>query len=758
MGRVWRMRNLSFVALVAVAAIMLLLARGANEAAAAPYNPLNLVSLSTPAASAVADITYSATWRNSPTPSRGFPSSFAGFTPGTWGMVDTAAEDAAIPIGTVTGTALTTVTFGLLNSACAIPIAIPFDGTGGSTSLLDASTDGTGADTITPGAGFVDLIADVDDASGTYPTGISDGILDGAQHWNSLLTSLLGPLPPGEPVERQIATTSLFGTTIWVDLVTFSPGLLAPAALGFTTLLVVQNFSPVLPATPSTITDECGLRFTITQDGLAANGATHRVNPPPNAATGGTEIFFQLSTSRRDADQGPNQLAAEPTLAAAAAAGTIGFDNNTDTCPFTPNVGSPYLPVVGLDGDAGETATTLPAGFPAFDVADAIDAACDPDPTGFDGPDIDSDTFDNRDDNCPLVSNTDQATNSELAAGPPVDGGPPTDGIGDACDAAPHGNGRNPTVDQGFGAGVIDHTGVSDGHFHTVLNLAPICITFGGAFGGDPDGDGYCSASEGALGSNPAGAGELPGENRSGLDECSDGTDNDGDGLTDAADGGCSTPETLSIPTTCSDGVDNDGDGSADLADGVGGVAAPTGCQLPDHDLAIRKINGDSAINGGSDCESGGAPGCGVNIQIVNNNSVDESGQIGFLVDPIFGAGCSGPTAVLHGGSASPVENRSGPINVDGDNDIEFLLVVDVTIPANSKRTVNVGVDYPVCGPNVGTPSDYIQIVDLCHADDIAPLGLFALQGCGGAADGGQDRVSLSNDAPIIKVLNDLDR
>lgn len=308
MGRVWRLRNVSFFALLAVAALMLLVARGANEAEAAPYAPTNSATLATSAAGAVSDITTTDSWGNFPTASRDFPSSFSAFTPAGWGMP--AADTPAIPIGTKTGTATTVTTLGLLNSACAIPVPISFSG--GSqpplvlptTALLDASTDGTGADTIAPGAGFSALIADV------APT---DGIMDGAQHWNSLLTSLLGPLPPGQPIERQVSATDLFGTTIWVDLVTFSPGVIAPAALGFSTLTIVENFSPALPATPSLITDSCGLSTSITQDGFAANGAAHRTNPAPNAATGGTEIFFQISTSDRDADQGPSQLASEPS-------------------------------------------------------------------------------------------------------------------------------------------------------------------------------------------------------------------------------------------------------------------------------------------------------------------------------------------------------------------------------------------------------------------------------------------------------------
>jgi len=60
--------------------------------------------------------------------------------------------------------------------------------------------------------------------------------------------------------------------------------------------------------------------------------------------------------------------------------------------------------------------------------------------------------------------------------------------------------------------------------------------------------------------------------------ECSDGIDNDGDGLIDMADPGCTAPTDNSEVNVgqpqCSDGIDNDGDGLIDMADP--GCTAPT--------------------------------------------------------------------------------------------------------------------------------------------------------------------------------------
>lgn len=53
------------------------------------------------------------------------------------------------------------------------------------------------------------------------------------------------------------------------------------------------------------------------------------------------------------------------------------------------------------------------------------------------------------------------------------------------------------------------------------------------------------------------------------LSACSDGVDNDGDGLIDyPSDGGCATGAGTSEVSECQDGIDNDGNGLIDLADG----------------------------------------------------------------------------------------------------------------------------------------------------------------------------------------------
>jgi hypothetical protein len=142
----------------------------------------------------------------------------------------------------------------------------------------------------------------------------------------------------------------------------------------------------------------------------------------------------------------------------------------------------------------------------------------------------------------------------------------------------------------------------------------------------DADSDGFIGAAERALGSNPASAASTP-ESIALAGKCSDGIDNDGDGLTDAADPGCaaadtdgdtypdvvetalgsspssaaSKPEHAVFPATCTDGLNNDGDGATDGAD--------TGCDAIDADGdgwagAMERALGSDPANGAKTPES----------------------------------------------------------------------------------------------------------------------------------------------------------
>jgi hypothetical protein len=694
MRGVWKLR---FVPSLLVLSGLLFLA-GGDVADAAPFQPRFAASVSNNSPGVPADVTNDYGWGNAleffpvfqpGTDDREAPNSFATFTPATWGIPDCSPTGSCpYPIGNKTGTVRSTTTLGLLNGACETPVPVtldgdsqpPYPGPTATTPLLNASTDNSPGNTITAGPNFANLTADNN----------STQIMDGAEFWNNLLVALGLPAPR----ERQVANTNLFGTNIWVDVLHYNPGVVAPAALGFASLLIIQNFNPAATPTPGLITDSCGLSAIAVQSGLAANGAVHRSNP----TSPGTKFFFMNSTGDRDADQGP-AAPDEPTTFQANA--RRGFVNNDDTCPFVPNVGSPHVSGTPFNGDSAAE-----DGAP-----DGIDNACDPNPEIGDGGDFDSDGFLNRGDNCPLVSNPTQADFGELGpldpfevGAQPVDGGPRNDAIGDACDL-------NPTV--------------ADGHFHTRLNVGPLCISvpagtpgepFPGAFL-DSDGDGYCNLEEVALGSNA-------------------GNPN-------------SKPEALAVPTTCSDGVDNDLDGNTDLNDGAGGSAAPTGCQLPMHDLSITRFNGTARVS----C-AGGTHEYKLHIR---NPGAADMGEISVYLDTQPSYVPAGPYDITKFGGYDPGKSAghvasvtgatvtgSGPINIDGDADVEWLTKAVVSVKQSPAVTdVGFSVTFPaVADCTVGT-TDFVITADLCHGNDVAPLGVGPLNGnCAAAAtsDGGQDR------------------
>ena len=88
------------------------------------------------------------------------------------------------------------------------------------------------------------------------------------------------------------------------------------------------------------------------------------------------------------------------------------------------------------------------------------------------------DTLGNRQDNCPTVVNQGQFE-EELVSAYPEDAGPRTDSMGDLCDP-------NETT--------------ADGHYHATLDFSPFCVSTD-LNTDDSDGDGWCGATEGLLGS-----------------------------------------------------------------------------------------------------------------------------------------------------------------------------------------------------------------------------------------------------------------
>ena len=66
--------------------------------------------------------------------------------------------------------------------------------------------------------------------------------------------------------------------------------------------------------------------------------------------------------------------------------------------------------------------------------------------------------------------------------------------------------------------------------------------------------------------------GTMSCSDRSQIDDCNDGIDNDGDGVVDLVDPGCTLNGTSEEPdpVACNDGIDNDGDGLIDFGEDPG--------------------------------------------------------------------------------------------------------------------------------------------------------------------------------------------
>jgi hypothetical protein len=145
----------------------------------------------------------------------------------------------------------------------------------------------------------------------------------------------------------------------------------------------------------------------------------------------------------------------------------------------------------------------------------------------------------------------------------------------------------------------------------TCVHKLPACSD-----GWDNDGDGLVDGADGGCASanddsevahdpnclTPAGTSELE------ITQCSDGKDNDGDGLTDLNDPGCPNKQgnnEAAATTQCQDGIDNDGDGAKDYP-------ADFSCSSPtDNDETNPKSQCQDGIdNDGDGLTDLNDPGC----------------------------------------------------------------------------------------------------------------------------------------------------
>jgi hypothetical protein len=318
------------------------------------------------------------------------------FTPGdpddpTAGFYVAKGED--IPDGTDVGTLDAAATLGLLNGPCNPFPTIKFD-------LVDASVN-TG-DTITFDEQFQK----------------EGGIYKGALHYPDFLNTLF---PGITPRARAFGAANVSGISVSLSFVVFDPGDLPgySASWGYASASVLDD--PTGALAPGAISDNCTPLSTETTFLGMAGDVPYRINP----CAPGKYTFRNYAASSPDADND-------------------GFENAFDTCPYNVNKGDARMPNTAGGGDGAIECGAL--GSEQGTTTDAIDCACDPDPTfpNFSDPpdslnecwpgspgsivsDCDGDGYDNRQDNCPLVANG-------TLAGPNDQADQDNDGIGDECD------------------------------------------------------------------------------------------------------------------------------------------------------------------------------------------------------------------------------------------------------------------------------------------------------------------------------------
>ncbi len=390
-------------------ALALVLLAGTADVDAGTFNPELDVNLEDPTAEAKSN---SVVDFNLPKGDVQF-AGVVGYIPDSWGI----ARGETLPIGAIVGKLESQATLGLVGAACNTELPVEFD-------MLNASIDI--GDTVS----FDDTDKTDTDNTRDYAKDVNpeNGLYDSIDKYPDFINRVFDT-PNLQPIRRSAGIAIVAGIPVLLQFLVFEPGthinddLDDDAALGYPSVTLLQNAGdPDANPQPGAITDFCtpltsnNVSFGISKDNVKETPDVDESGYPVNInPLDGDYTFTTVAAGQRDADGDS-------------------YENSFDTCMYDTNVGNPR---VTADGDLDQ---------------DGLDAACDPndDPaTGGTNSDEDGDGYLNRQDNCPLRANGEDATNQNDED---------KDQIGDVCDTSPDtADGeliyQQPTKDITIGAG-----------------------------------------------------------------------------------------------------------------------------------------------------------------------------------------------------------------------------------------------------------------------------------------------------------------
>lgn len=220
---------------------------------------------------------------------------------------------------------------------------------------------------------------------------------------------------------------------------------------------------------------------------------------------------------------------------------------------------------------------------------------------------------------------------------------------------------------------------------------------------------------------------------------CVDGFDNDGDGLVDGEDLGCSDgdlwSETEPTPSACNDGVDNDGDGLVDYPEDPGCYRSNDISEGTDSPPCTDGVDNDGdGLVDADDPEC--SLGSGLRESYACSDGIDNDGN--GLVDLEDSQGCSSPV--------DGVESKQlGPCEDSLDNDGNGL--VDADDPTCFASNAQ-GENAPACSNGIDDDGD--SLLDADDPDCFTRAGATEV----GSMDGVQARISVSKDGRFLYATN----